>query len=303
MRQPLSIRLAADIVQLIAREKIAVGSRLTERALADELRVSRSPIRQALKDLARKAIVQAHPDGGFMVSVQGAAAASEPSAADTAQTAEETAYLRIAEARLAGELETRITENELMRRYTLTRAQLNRVLRRMSSEGWIERLPGHGWSFLPILTSANAYAQSYRFRLLMEPAGILEPTFVLDREALLRCRAEQAVLVAGEVRHVSPAAIFDANTHLHETIAKCSGNQFILDSLKRLNCVRRLMEYRKAVDRQQALRRCEEHLVLIDLLLADDREAAADFMRLHLRDASREKTRMAAETGSEAISS
>ena len=48
-------------------------------------------------------------------------------------------------------------------------------------------------------------------------------------------------------------------------------------------------EYRKAIDRDQAERRCREHLTLIDLLLSDQREAAADFLRLHLRNALREK--------------
>jgi DNA-binding GntR family transcriptional regulator len=151
------------------------------------------------------------------------------------------------------------------------------------------RLPGHGWLFLPVLTSAETYSQGYRFRLLIESAGILEPTFKLDKEALLRCRAEQEALANGGARTASPPYLFDANTRLHETIAACSGNAFILDALSRLDRIRRLMEYRKAVDRDQAERRCREHLTLIDLLLSGQREAAADFLRLHLRSAAKEK--------------
>ena len=51
----------------------------------------------------------------------------------------------------------------------------------------------------------------------------------------------------------------------------------------------RLIAYREAVDRDQAKRRCREHVTLIDLLLADPREAAADFMTLHVHNAVREK--------------
>lgn len=40
----------------------------------------------------------------------------------------------------------------------------------------------------------------------------------------------------------------------------------------------------------QAERRCREHLTLIDMLLAGQEEAAADFMRLHLRNEVREKS-------------
>jgi DNA-binding GntR family transcriptional regulator len=49
------------------------------------------------------------------------------------------------------------------------------------------------------------------------------------------------------------------------------------------------MEYRKAVNREAAARRCREHKTLIELLLSGQREAAGDFIRLHLRDAAREK--------------
>ena len=62
-----------------------------------------------------------------------------------------------------------------------------------------------------------------------------------------------------------------------------------MDTLHRLSLVRRLMEYRKAVSRDQPERRCREYLMLIDLLLADQREAAAVFLRLHLRNAFRDK--------------
>ncbi len=43
------------------------------------------------------------------------------------------------------------------------------------------------------------------------------------------------------------------------------------------------------MDRQQAQRRCQEHLQLIDLLLEGRREDAAAFMTLHLGNALQEK--------------
>ncbi len=290
MARALADVLATNIHQHITRSGMAPGTRLPERALAEQFNVSRSPVREALKRLASQAVVAAHPDGGYAVA-DDAPSGTESDVleeVDSADAGEET-YLAIAEDRLAGKLGDRVTESELMRRYGVTRAQLNAVLRRMVQEGWIERRPGHGWQFQSVLTSSETYRQGYRYRLLIEAAGILEPTFQLDRDGLLRCRAEQEVLANGGVRTASPAALFDANSRLHETIAACSGNLFILDGLRRLDRLRRLMEYRKAVDRDQAERRCREHLTLIDLLLAGQRDAAADFMRLHLRSAAREK--------------
>lgn len=207
-------------------------------------------------------------------------------------------YPRIAEDWLAGTLPERVTENELMRRYGLTRAGLASVLQRIINEGWIERLPGKGWQFLPVLSTGSAYDQGYRLRILLEPAAILEPNFQLDEVGLRRCRDEQQALVDGAVEWASPAQLFDANSHLHEVIAKCPGNVFIVDGLRRVNRLRRLMEYRKDVDRAASALRCKEHLTLIDLLLSGQREAAADFMRLLMRDAAREKAGLLKKAGS-----
>ncbi|WP_230625875.1 GntR family transcriptional regulator [Cupriavidus necator] len=52
------------------------GSRcdpVTERALAEQFRVSRSPVREALRRLATQSVVSAHPDGGYAVADGGAA--------------------------------------------------------------------------------------------------------------------------------------------------------------------------------------------------------------------------------------
>jgi DNA-binding GntR family transcriptional regulator len=240
-------------------------------------------------------VIEPRAEGGYVVSPRVATAPAAPLSLAPSDDDEPT-YLRIAEDRLDGRLPERLTENELMRRYALTRSRLALVLRRIAQEGWIERLPGNGWQFLPVLDSGSAYNQGYRLRILVEPAAILEPTFQLDEAALRKCRAEQQALVDGAAEWASPVQLFDANSRLHETIAGFSGNVFMADALKRVNRLRRLMEYRKQVDRNATARRCREHLTLIDLLLSGQREAAADFMRLHLRDAAREKAGVTAST-------
>jgi DNA-binding GntR family transcriptional regulator len=289
MSRALSDRLVGDIERHIATLQLPAGTRLPERGLAEHFRVSRSPIREALRKLAEQGVVNPGGEGGYVVSeCDGARPMPQPQEGETDNT--EAIYLCLAEDRLAGALPDRVTESELMRRYGATRGQLAGILRRMVHEGWVERLPGHGWAFLSVLNSAAAYEHSYRFRFLLEPAAILEAGYRVDEAALRRCQAEQQRLLDGAIKIASPAQLFDANTRLHETIAGFSGNPFIVDSLRRLNGVRRLMEYRKAVDRAQSERRCREHLALIDLLLAGDREAAADYLRLHLRNALRDKT-------------
>jgi DNA-binding GntR family transcriptional regulator len=282
-------QLAAGIADHIRRAALPAGERLPERQLADQFRVSRTPVREALRLLADRNVVDRHAARGYVVARHGLSSSEdtlgivvpEPSLPD-----EESIYLRVAEDRLAGQLPERITERELIRRYGLGRAALQRMLQRRLQEGWLDRLPGYGWAFTPVLTSAQSYQQGYRLRIIIEPAAILEPTFIVDEAALRLCRDVQCDLVDGTVETVSPAHLFDANSALHEAIVGFSGNTFMLDALQRLNRVRRLIEYRKSVDRQAAAARCREHLELIDLLLAGELETAADFMRLHLRTAA-----------------
>ncbi|MCK9919725.1 GntR family transcriptional regulator, partial [Microbacteriaceae bacterium K1510] len=214
MQTPLTNQLAAQISDYIRAERAPKGARLVERALADRLMVSRSPIRSALRLLAAEGIVGNADRGGYVVL--------EPNRsfprASLAAAGDEEAYYRVAEDRLKGTLPERISERALEREYGLTRVDLAKVLRRIANEGWIERLPGHGWRFLPMLTSLQSYEDSYRFRLTIEPAAILEPRFVLNIDALQKCRAQQERLVDGEIWRISKGDLFDINSHLHEAV-------------------------------------------------------------------------------------
>jgi DNA-binding GntR family transcriptional regulator len=277
----LQMRLASQIVDYIRTEELAPGTRLPERLLAERLRVSRSPIRGALQVLAGMDVVDNLNGAGFVVRKGGhelkSSVLSSPVEAD-----DEKIYFTIAEDRLAGRLPDRISESEMIRRYDLSRTQLANILRRIANEGWAERLPGHGWEFRPMLTSTEAYIQSFRLRILIEPAGILEPTFKLNRPALEQCRLQQQALLDGDIFKVSPAQLFETNSQLHETILACSNNIFFIDALQRLNKLRRLAEYRKIIDRAKVVPRCREHVTIIDLLLEDKRQEASDLMRRHL---------------------
>lgn len=281
----LSIQLADQIREFIRAEDAPKGARLIERKLAEHLRVSRSPVRSALQLLAEEGIVGVHESGGYVVLAPRKARPRAPSAS----SGEDDIYYRIAADRLEGRIPDRITENELLRRYEITRPQLISLLRRISGEGWIERLPGHGWAFSPMLTSNDTYEDSYRFRLLIEPAAILEPRFELDRASLEDCRVQQQRLADGDIWRVSSARLFDLNSGFHETIMACSRNTFFIDGLRRINKVRRLIEYRQRLNRERAIVRCREHVELIDLLLAGKREEASAFLHRHLASVGPEK--------------
>jgi DNA-binding GntR family transcriptional regulator len=65
---PLVPTLAGQIIDIIRREGLAVGARLTELALSKELAVSRSPVRKALQFLETVGAVTSTPNKGFQVA-------------------------------------------------------------------------------------------------------------------------------------------------------------------------------------------------------------------------------------------
>jgi DNA-binding GntR family transcriptional regulator len=283
MRQPLTAQVANQILQLIADDRLAEGDRLPERPLAERLRVSRSPVREALKLLAAEGAVVPTGPGGYAVGPRTNVAFTMP----TAPSDEDGIYFRIAEDRLSGDLPNRISENELMRRYGISRGQLSRLLRRISNEGWLERLPGHGWAFAEMLTAGEVLTKSYRFRIAFEPSALLEPTYVVDRPALERCREQQRVLLDLGRDGSSPAEQFDANANFHVTLIEGCGNPFFVDALKRISALRRLVAYRRIVNRPPGESQFGEHIEIINRVLEGNFPAASALMRAHLEGSMR----------------
>src|SRR5664279_2763738 len=98
----LHLQVGARLRQLIVEGAIAPGVKLNERPLAEQLHVSRTPLREAIRMLAADGLVDLLP-------VRGAVAA-HPSTQDIAETFELVAGLEGQSGEVAAE---RITEREL----------------------------------------------------------------------------------------------------------------------------------------------------------------------------------------------
>lgn len=202
-----------------------------------------------------------------------------------ASVSEEEMYLRIANDRIRGELADEIAEADLMVRYNLQRLQVQRILNRMARESMIDRKPGRGWIFRPLMSNAESHRESYRFRMIIEPAALLEPGYQVDIQELEKCKREQLDLLDGGIERATPAELYRAGVHFHETMISGAHNRFLLDSLRNINQMRRIVEYGTRLDRSRLHRQCEEHLLLIDLLVKGERMEASNFLRQHLNTA------------------
>jgi DNA-binding GntR family transcriptional regulator len=281
--------LADRIVRHIRTSAMAEGEHLTEASLQDILGTSRQPIRSALGILAEQGILTKVPNKGFFLCDPGLAQADATLPGD--ETSDEAIYLKIADERLSKRLTDRVSENDLMRRYGISRLALRRVLTRISGEGWIERNEGRGWTFAALIDSVEAYRECYELRQVIETHGLRSPGFRLDRAVLADLRRRQTIVAEGGWQKLSQMELFETNSEFHEGLAELSGNRFLLSSVQKLNQLRRLVEYRQTLNTDQVRGQNAEHMGILDALDASDTALAADLMFAHLGKARERKAR------------
>ncbi|MCA1195239.1 MULTISPECIES: FCD domain-containing protein [unclassified Saccharopolyspora] len=281
--------IETQVIDLIRRSGLERDAHVREQWVADSLDISRSPVRKALSYLAELGLVTRQPNRGYFLNRSAAELAHVDLSADDAA---EDAYFRIGDDHLSGRFTGEFTTAEVRRRYGLTAREADRVLLRMEREDLIRRRPGRGWAFQHLLTTAEAHDQSYRFRMIVEPAAVLEPGFTVDAEKFALHREQQRALLNGDALLLPRGELFRVNAEFHEMVVGCAANAYLLDSVSRVNRVRRLVEYRHQTDRQRLVRQAREHLELLDLLEAGDREAASRFLRDHLDEVRAVKTRL-----------
>jgi DNA-binding GntR family transcriptional regulator len=276
-----------EIVSHVRRERLAPGTHLVESALAKRLGTSRSPVRVALDRLVAAGVMRYDRNRGYFVH---AAVEELPrDVLDEMHSVDDPLYLRLADARFKGEIPEAVTEADLTRLLGASRADVRKVLVRAHSEGWAEKETGYGWRFLPMIDSLEAYDDMYALRLAIEPAGILNPKFRPNMDVLRELQREQQAILDGGHETMTATERFESNARFHEAITLWSGNRFALQTMRRLDQMRRLAEYRQA--RQELPKRelAREHLQILDAIASGDALEAANLMRLHLNGARQKK--------------
>ncbi|CAB3667171.1 hypothetical protein LMG3458_00903 [Achromobacter deleyi] len=284
----------SKILELIRQDRLPGGAHLTAQKLADRLRLSRSPVNDALGILEQHGIVARKPNRGYFLQHAYDALAQAPMdlappAADDIVTQR---YFQLADELLRGELPMQCSEALLRSRYALTQAQTQALLARVAQEGWAQRRPGYGWEFSSMMTTPDSLLQSYRLRLALEPAALLEPGFRIDKPVLERCRAAERHLLDGGIATDTADQLHDRGVRFHESLVEASGNPFFIDTIKRVNRVRRLLSYRSMQDRSRYKQHCDQHLEILDLLERERNEEAAQALAAHLRSTLDNLTRI-----------
>lgn len=274
---------ARHVLDMVVRQDLKPGDHLREQAVADGLGISRTPARRGLKLLEQAGIVERRVNKGYFLRE---ATGEALSLLELPATGDDALYLQIARDWFEGRLPERVSESALRRRFGVGRLVLGRTLLRLAEHDIVARAPGQGWTFLPTLNTEHAHDASYRFRICIEPAAILEPSFALDRQAAELCRAHHEHLLAHPLAKVPMSAIFDIDARFHNLVAAASANPFFTAAIERQNRLRRLVEYFAPTDKGRLQASLREHLEILDLLARGRCKAAAGLMGIHLQRSS-----------------
>lgn len=276
---PLHRELARDILHSLRARGAEAGTRLSRLALAKELGVSRTPVAGAVALLEALGAVVTDGravrllDPGFDPTLLGAAEDRDAIAA---------LIVALARDRREGTLPEVISERLLQSRYGASRAVVAGALRQLAEVGAATRNRGHGWRFVSGYASAEERAASYRFRLMIEPAGLLEPGFALPAGWAARMRAAHEEFLGRTWRRTDPVAFFETNAAFHLGLAEASGNRFLAQAVEQQNQLRRFYNYDWQQGEQRVRVSASEHLGILDALEAGDRAEAAERMHRHL---------------------
>ena len=279
----LALQLSERILRHCHEQALAKGERLTERKLAEEFDVSRSPIRSALRVLEDRGLI-ARSAGGYTLAVDAETLGTLSFGAPP--NAAEDLYVRVLRDRFAGHLGEHVSEADLIRRYDVTRGTLNKALMRLNQEGYLTRSPGRGWTFAPTLASVEAYRESYEFRLAIEPAALNSPNYRVDKSKVEQLLARHHALLEGGPSKVSSVEWFAIDAELHEMLVGFSGNQFFIQAMRTQNQLRRVVEIESFYADERVRDSFDEHVSILNALLADDRTWAATLLTRHLKLAS-----------------
>ncbi|NHN89781.1 GntR family transcriptional regulator [Acetobacter conturbans] len=272
---------ANSILALLRRENAAPDFHVGEQWLGDQLGLSRTPVRNALKLLESRGILVSRKNQGYFLRAN--LETIEDFVLEAPPTPDQDLYKNLVRDRLAGRIGNDFSQQDVSRLYNAERTVMIQTLRRMCDDGLLQSKGTRTWSFAPALDSGAALEESFRFRRLFEPQAILLPTFRVD-EAVLEetMRLHNHIATHPDIDSIPPRFLFDADSRFHEMIAEFSHNTFVIQTMRQQSRLRRLLEYGSYTNRTRVHLWCQEHIAIMDALAGNSIAEASRLLGLHL---------------------
>ncbi|MCV2869009.1 GntR family transcriptional regulator [Defluviimonas sp. WL0002] len=288
------LELAQQILEHVRSRGLGPGAHLPEQVLASACNVSRTPVRAALDLLVDQGLARHETSTGYRLasdfSPASVLAGQLPNAVETELAG------RILRDRAARRLDETVTVGGLIRRYGAARSAVAKAVARLAEDGLLSRAPGQSWVFAPLPDAPESQADSFEFRLMLEPEALSAPGFKLDPDRAAALRRAMVAFLAEPDDRLDPRGFQALDAEFHGLIARGAANRFVAEALTQHL---RLRELPGATARANVVRlrqAMQEHLSILDQLEAGRFDVAADLLRVHLR-LSRSQRPQAANRG------
>ncbi len=278
----LQLKLADQIVQWLKQQDAPQGFRLREAALAELFQVSRSPVRAALVLLEQKGVLESVPYRGVELRVPAEALGFETATAESVDEQERLLMAFLIDL-LLDEMPAVFSERELQQRFNASRTEVQRLLVQLEVDGIVQAGQGYKWLLSDNLNNAQSHYESYRYRLMVEPAALLELGWVLDTQAAeaLLARHQQAIEHPDQI---SAAELFALSADFHELLMQCSGNRFLLSMMKQQNRLRKPSDLLSMQLHTSVEKACRRRMVILQTLQTGDNHEASELLRALLEN-------------------
>jgi DNA-binding GntR family transcriptional regulator len=195
-----------------------------------------------------------------------------------------TAYDRIRHDLLFGDLATspRLAEQELAKRYRMSRTPVREALQRLALAGFLASGPGGG--YLPHRVSARDVREIHELRILLEPlaARLAVKHMTTEHEASLSSLSQEGT---SALRSTKPSELPKLDAKFHSVLATASGNATLARVLAAITdrlAAHHIFATGNQDGQSQLITGHEE---IVSALRAKDEDAAAEAVISHLENA------------------
>jgi DNA-binding GntR family transcriptional regulator len=205
-----------------------------------------------------------------------------------ARSRSEEAHRALKRLLLAGEFPIghRLGEERLGARIGVSRTPVREALARLHAEGLVRRHPEGGYE--PVFPDMDRIGELYEVRKALELLAVRRTrgsggsaASSHDRDALLALRQDWAAMLEDPAGHADPEFVL-VDEDFHVRLALASGNHALAELLGTVNERIRLVRVHDFLAADRIVATVEEHLGIVDALLADDPDAAAARLEAHI---------------------
>jgi DNA-binding GntR family transcriptional regulator len=209
-------------------------------------------------------------------------AGSEP--ARSGRSRSEEAHRALKRRLLAGEFPVghRLGEERLAALVGVSRTPVREALTRLHAEGLVRRHPEGGYE--PVFPDMDRIGELYEVRKALELLAVRRSVGdgpAHDRRALEVLRQDWAALLEDPAGHADPEFVL-VDEDFHVRLALASGNHALAELLGTVNERIRLVRVHDFLDPRRIVATVDEHLAILDALLAGSPSTAATLLEAHI---------------------